>query len=146
MNNHLRDADTIAICETAPNGDVTAKKLALSDSLDLIPPVSFEKPERGCVKDCWVVDLEEGVMAVYSLCKSSTDEYLNSNLTILSWVSPTTGEKVKMEEMMAIESEIEAKAKLKIKADTIVSKIRAQEIDLNYPCLVSNVGLSRINI
>ena len=102
MNNHLRDADTIAICETAPNGDVTAKKLALSEGLDLIPPVAFEKPEKGCVKDCWAVELEEGVLAVYSLCKSSTDEYLNSSLTILALVSPTTGEKVKKEVMESI--------------------------------------------
>lgn len=61
-----------------------------------------------------------------TLCKSSTDEYINADCLIATleikdeqetWISKYTS-----------------------------SKIKAQEIDLNYPCLVSNVGLSRLMI
>lgn len=59
-----------------------------------------------------------------TICKSSTDEYLNGDCVTLK---PDENYKI-------------------VPIQTRSTKIKAQEIDLNYPCLVSNVGLSRLMI
>ena len=100
-----------------------------------LPPVTFTKPERGYAKDCWVVkqnpEDEEEVGVIMTICKSSTDEYLNGDCLIPKRVKKTDedGEEIEF-----------------FKVSTNSTKIKAQEIDLNYPCLVSNIGLSRVMI
>jgi hypothetical protein len=63
---------------------------------------------------------------VFTLCKSSTDEQLNSGCTHSKGVEGESGPYYKL--------------------TTHDSQLKAQEVDLNYPCLVSNIGLSRIMI
>ena len=65
---------------------------------------------------------------VFNICKSSSDEYLNSDCIIPKLQAATD----------------DAPASYKITANS--SQIKAQEIDLNYPCLVSNIGINRIMI
>ena len=107
--------------------------------------ITFTKPERGFAKDCWIVespadaesehsgeeeaekenkDKEDPGTTVMTICKSSTDEYLNGDCVTLK---PDENYKI-------------------VPIQTRSTKIKAQEIDLNYPCLVSNVGLSSLMI
>jgi hypothetical protein len=62
-----------------------------------------------------------------TLCKSSTDEYINADC-------------LRAKLVVSEEGAYDWSAKY------TSSKMKAQEIDLNYPCLVSNVGLSRLMI
>jgi hypothetical protein len=86
---------------------------------------------QGYAKDCWLVnageDEDESESVVMTICKSSTDEYLNGDCTL-------------------VHREGDEDAGYTFKTDKRSSKIKAQEIDLNYPCLVSNIGLSRLMI
>lgn len=61
-----------------------------------------------------------------TICKSSTDEYLNADCLITLKKPEEPG--------MPWSTKLNS------------TKIKAQEIDLNYPCLVSNIGLSRMMI
>ena len=79
-----------------------------------------------------------------TICKSATDEYINSDSVYLTPVFG--GEEVEFKKKDDDEEE-EVKKVLSWKTQaTNTTQVRAQEIDLNYPCLVSNVGLSRVNI
>ena len=91
----------------------------------------FNKAESGFAKDCWIVEEEEDAeeALVMTICKSSTDEYLNGDCTFVTRTK-------KEEEGTGYD----------FKTVYRTSKIKAQEIDLNYPCLVSNIGLSRLMI
>lgn len=129
MNSHIRDEEMIFICQTESNGAVTAKQLSFDTEVDekKLPAISFTKPARGFVKDCWLIksDDEEREI-VMTICRSSTDEYINADC------------------QMFIGTEVEDVFTWKSTQNS--SKIRAQEIDLNYPCVVANVGLSRLMI
>ena len=61
-----------------------------------------------------------------TICRSSTDEYINADCQMF------TG------------TEVEGIFTWKSTQNS--TKIKAQEIDLNYPCVVANVGLSRLMI
>jgi len=74
---------------------------------------------------------EQTEFYIFNICKSSSDEYLNSDCVI-----PTLVEKK--------DDDGDLPASFKIEVNT--SQIKAQEIEVNYPCLVSNIGLSRIMI
>ena len=62
-------------------------------------------------------------MEIFTICKSSTDEYINSSCNHAKGV----------DEKFVVDHIEDA-------------QIKAQEMDLNYPCLVSNIGLSRVMI
>lgn len=92
-----------------------------------MPPIHFTKPARGYVKDCWLMEVEDfDLPFVMTICRSSTDEYINADCLMSTVV-------VKDETYS-------------FKSTQNSTKVRAQEIDLNYPCLVANVGLSRLMI
>jgi len=136
MNSHVRKFNQIFIVQTEPNGAASAKQLNFNpgeedeDDNPNFPPIVFTNPQRGYAKDCWLIELEDkdegGMKAVQTICKSSTDEYLNADCLVPTGVT-----------------EVEGKA---VKTLQFSTKIKAQEIDVNYPCLVSNIGLSRIMI
>jgi len=145
MNSHVRPLNQIFICQTESNGAVSAKQVTVVNEEDAddalgpkLPPISFTRPERGYAKDCWLVkedaDNEDEVPLVMTICKSSTDEYLNADCMI--------SEKVLKNEQDSDDDDDAAQFKCKLNS----TKIRAQQIDLNYPCLVANVGLSRLMI
>ena len=103
-----------------------------------MPPVPFTRAERGYAKDCWMTPKnpdedpeEQKEFYIFNICKSSSDEYLNSDCVI-----PTLVEKK--------DDDGDLPASFKIEVNT--SQIKAQEIEMNYPCLVSNIGLSRVMI
>ena len=137
MNSHIRVFNQIFIVQTDSSGAVTAKQLEFDpeekeDEKLKFPTITFTRPERGYAKDCWVVtdhpeDLKQKFV-VFTLCKSSTDEGLNSDCII-----PTLKE-----------ASDDYPAYFKLEKN--FSQVKAQEIDLNYPCLVSNIGLSRVMI
>lgn len=89
----------------------------------------FNKAESGYAKDCWIVEESDGAeeALVMTICKSSTDEYLNGDCTIVN--------RTKKDDET-----------YEFKTVYRTSKIKAQDMDLNYPCLVSNIGLSRLMI
>lgn len=118
MNSHVRNLGQIFICETSPNNDVSAKQvqISLEEKIER-PAVNFTKAERGFAKDCWTV-VEEGdddfdpskPTVIMTLCKSSTDEYLNADC------------------VTAIREETEEDMPVKFKTTCNSSKIKAQEI------------------
>ena len=63
-----------------------------------------------------------------TICKSATDECLNADCTIVKKLEVTDDELNRFS------------------TKSTASKIKSQEIDLNHPCLVSNIGLSRLTI
>lgn len=74
----------------------------------------------------------EEIPLVMTICKSSTDEYLNADCMVSK----------KKERKDEEEDESEHQFDIQLNS----TKIKAQEIDLNFPCIVANVGLSRIMI
>ena len=130
MNSHIRPRTQIFIVQTESNDTVTAKQLEFDkderDEEVKMPIISFTRPQRGYAKDCWLQfhkdkdETEE--FDIFTICKSATDEYINSSCNKAE----------KHEQAYKIEVQ--------------TAQIKAQEIDLNYPCLVSNIGLSRIMI
>lgn len=129
MNSHIRDKTMIFVCQTESNGSATAKQLSFDaeDAVDKMPPINFTKPARGYVKDCWLMEDEEFELPfVMTICRSSTDEYINADCLMSSIV---------------VKDEI-----MSFKCVQNSTKVKAQEIDLNYPCLVANIGLSRLMI
>jgi len=150
MNSHIRNHNQIFIIQTEKNGHASAKKLNLDreDSSEEdkpfgFPPIVFTKPEKGYAKDCWLTkidekdgsdEVEKSGMQYYvqTICKSATDEFLNAEC-----LYPTLPEKSK---------DNDKSEKNKMKTLHYSTKIKAQEIYLSYPCLVSNIGLSRIMI
>lgn len=45
-----------------------------------MPPIHFTKPARGYVKDCWLMEVEDfDLPFVMTICRSSTDEYINAD-------------------------------------------------------------------
>ena len=85
------------------------------------------------MKDCWwsKVDPEDDkeIPLITTLCKSGTDDYLNADGSMSKVLDK------KDEDGNPI-----------FKTTRYSAKIKSQEIGLNYPCLVSNVGLNRITI
>ncbi len=82
MNSHIRDEEMIFICQTESSGAVTAKQLSFDTEVDerKLPAISFTKPARGFVKDCWLIKSEdEDREIVMTICRSSTDEYINAD-------------------------------------------------------------------
>jgi hypothetical protein len=152
MNSHIRNFAQIFIVQTEPNGATSARQLNFDpegssgyeeDRPVGFPPIVFTNAKRGYAKDCWLIKIEgeDGSdeneqygmkFYVQTICKSSTDEYLNADC-----LYPTLPEKSK---------DGEEKEKSKMKTLQYSTKIKAQEIYLSYPCLVSNIGLSRIMI
>jgi len=52
-----------------------------------MPPINFTKPARGYVKDCWLMEDEEFELPfVMTICRSSTDEYINADCLMSSIV------------------------------------------------------------
>ena len=136
MNSHLRPFNQIFICQTEANDQVTAKQLNFDpngesgeDSLAL-PPITFTGAQRGFPKDCWCVDqedkTEDSIPFIMTICKSSTDEYLNADCVV--------------------SERLEKEGSNPFKIHMYSAKIKCQEIDVNYPCLVSNIGLSLVTI
>lgn len=115
--------------QTEPNGQATAKQLNFDPSEEeenaKFPKITFTQPMRGFPKDCWLVEVGgDECMAVMTICKSSTDEYLNADCVV---PEPDSEDK-------------------KVKFQVFTAKIKAQMMSVNYPCLVSNLGLSRVMI
>ena len=106
-----------------PNGESGEDNIGL-------PPISFTGAQRGFGKDCWCVEREENMDAIpfiMTLCKSSTDEYLNADCAVSEKIEDKEGANA-------------------FKTVLYSAKIKCQEIDVNYPCLVSNIGLSLVTI
>ena len=67
---------------------MTAKQLEFDkderDDEVKMPIISFTRPQRGFVKDCWVqFDKEKDAneeFDIFTICRSSTDEYINSSV------------------------------------------------------------------
>jgi hypothetical protein len=85
MNSHIRPKNQIFIVQTESNDTVTAKQLEFepqSGEKVKMPPIPFTRPQRGYAKDCWVAAVKgkeaDEEFNVFTLCKSSTDEYLNA--------------------------------------------------------------------
>ena len=143
MNSHIRKFTQIFIVQTEANGAATAKQCEFDpkgesgetgNSLDGFPQIVFTNPTRGYAKDCWMVKIEnvggDERFYVKTVCKSSTDEYLNADCMYPAGDNSKDGEKDKNKMRLIYYS----------------TKIKAQEIYLSYPCLASNIGLSRIMI
>ena len=91
-------------------------------------------------KDCWINQIadekdgensEEGDDTIESafqiIGKSSTDEYLNCSSVNLKDFNHLDPDSIK-------------------KLETISTKLKGQEIQMQFPCVVSNVGTRRINV
>lgn len=62
-----------------------------------------------------------------TICKSAVDDCLNSTCILpVNKPDPEKG--------------------VRLKTEVLNTKIRAQEVDFNFPCFVSNIGLSLIMI
>ena len=128
MNSHVRDLTQVFVVSTEPNGQSTAKQLNFDEEENMkFPPIIFTAPERGYPKDCWIVEIVEEsdtIMAAMTICKSSTDEYLNADCVV-----PIENDNTGI-----------------MRTQNFSAKLKAQMIDVNYPCLVSNIGLTRVMI
>ena len=87
MNSHIRPYNQVFIVQTEPNDTVTAKQLKFAPEEDedgSLPTIQFTKPARGYAKDCWLVmkEDEDETPFIMTICKSSTDEYLNADCLI----------------------------------------------------------------
>lgn len=88
MNSHIRPKSQIFIVQTESNDSVTAKQLEFEDDEKdkedkiKLPLIPFTRPMRGFAKDCWMQQTkqqkEENEYSIFTICKSSTDEYINS--------------------------------------------------------------------
>ena len=96
-----------------------------------MPTVTLKNASKDLNKDVWVMAgnaENENEITVNTICKSSTDDFLQcESLDCTAFIEEGTPESLK---------------KLKQKG----SKIRSQEVDMNYPCLVYNVGLRKIKV
>lgn len=88
-----------------------------------MPVITIKDAEKEKAKDCWIFEDEDDQVFILSLCKSSNDEYLNASST--SYMPDEDNED-------------------KFLLKTIESKVVAQQIDISYPCVVSNIGQSRV--
>lgn len=129
MNSHIRNYNQIFIVQTESNGAANAKQLNfdLEDNIEEdspigFPPIVFTNPKQGYAKDCWLIkidgedgfdEVEKSGMQFYvqTICKSSTDEYLNADC-----LYPTFPEKLK---------DGDEKEKNKMKTLQYSTKIRA---------------------
>ena len=121
------------IIQTENNGVCTAKNLVFeNEPLTVLPPITLKNARKKGSKDVWVglTKIEdEDVQVLSTLCKSSTDDYLQCESLDCSAMN-----------------EIDEKKIRKMMLNQKGAKIRSQEIDMHYPILVYNVGLRRIKV
>jgi hypothetical protein len=99
MNSHLRPFAQIFICQTEANDMVTAKRLNFDPNGDsgednlALPPITFTGAQRGFAKDCWCVEREEegSIPYIMTICKSSTDEFLNADCAVSERIEDKEG-------------------------------------------------------
>ena len=89
MNSHIRPYNQVFIVQTDSNDAVTAKALDFGgeEAEEEAKPkfiVPFTRPLRGFAKDCWIYreTPEDEDFVVFNICKSASDEYLNSDCII----------------------------------------------------------------
>ena len=94
-----------------------------------MPSVQLKNASKDLRKDVWVMEgnaENASEITVHSICKSSTDDFLQCEALDCTNFDGTP----------------ESMKKLHQKS----SKIRSQEIDINFPCLVYNIGLRQIKV
>ena len=153
---HIRGLEEIFLIQTDSKAVCTAKPLSFAEKSE-VPMVTLKNASKELRKDVWIMKVKEKdyqpsepsdkgeddgsdqnsetpadegetkKRVVNTICKSSTDDFLQCELLDFSHFNPDLPETLKT---------------LKNKG----SKIRSQEIDMNYPCLVYNIGLRKIKI
>ena len=126
---HLRDSETLFLIQTETNGTCTAKPLSFVPEAEKMPAVQLKNASKDLRKDVWVMEGnadDAGEVTVHSICKSSTDDFLQCEALDCS----------------SFDGSPESTKKLVQRS----SKIRSQEVDVNFPCLVYNVGLRQIKV
>ena len=94
-----------------------------------MPAVYLKNASKDLRKDVWIIEgnaENDEEVTLHSICKSSTDDFLQCEALDCSGFELTP----------------ESLKKLTQKS----SKIRSQEIDVNFPCLVYNIGLRQIKV
>ena len=84
-------------------------------------------------KDAWIGRTTDGKPVLSTLCKSSTDDFLMCESLDCSSIEEKDEDgdhHAKLDKQLANLTKLQK-----------TSKIRPQEIDMNYPCLVYNIGL-----
>jgi hypothetical protein len=93
-----------------------------------MPHVELVKADVGFAKDCWInINKETGQVCIQTIAKSSTDEYLNCSSIDVTKFDPNDEKSIK-------------------KLKTIQCKLKGQEMQMQFPCIASNIGNRRINV
>jgi len=76
----LREQDQLFIVQTETNDVCTAKPLSFTSSVEgKMPTVTLKNASRSLIKDVWIMEgnaENEEEVTICSLCKSSTDDFL----------------------------------------------------------------------
>jgi hypothetical protein len=128
QNTFLRDSDAMIIITITKSGLTFAKPLPSpsEEDVDKLPSLTMKDVDFRLANDCWVNEVG-GECTLQSINKSSTDEYLNCSSMDCTGFDPDQPDTIK---------------KLKTK----LCKVRSQEIQMNFPCIVSNIGNRRIMV
>lgn len=109
-------------------GESSAKPLSPADEKsEKLPHINLEHADKDFLKDCWLNDLEGGKQCIQTICKSTTDEYLNCSSVDCTDFEPGDDESLK-------------------KLKTISCKLKGQETIMHFPCIASNIGTRFINV
>lgn len=115
-------------------GESTAKPLSPADVKgEKLPHITLEHADRDFQKDCWINNIgsteegKEGKQCIQTICKSTTDEYLNCSSVDCTGFDPNNDETLK-------------------KLKTVSCKLKGQEMQMQFPCIASNVGSRAINV
>ena len=106
-----------------------AKPLDFDGEMDKMPAVEMKNASKELGKDVWIMDgssENQEEVTIHSICKSSNDDFLLCEALDIGEFEGTP----------------ESMKNLNQKS----SKIRAQEMEMSFPCLVYNIGLSLIKV
>ena len=88
---HLRDSTMMFIIQTESNGNCTAKPLNFDKDGDKMPVVTLKNASKELRKDVWVMEGNvdnDTEVTVNTICKSSTDDFLQCETLNVSDYDP----------------------------------------------------------
>ena len=76
---HLRESDALFLIQTESNGICSAKPLDFEGTGEKMPAVYLKNASKDLRKDVWIIEgnaENDEEVTLHSICKSSTDDFL----------------------------------------------------------------------
>ena len=144
-NTHIRKYNELFIITTNAAGESEAKCLGEEYHL---PSIEMEDVDKSKAIDVWscLRDFDKQNAVIQTLSKSSTSEFLNCASKKIGKVLTANfkHEKLKDEQQNGLPDDEFKKIHATLK--TNYTKLKNQEIQMQYPVVVSNIGTRRLSI